>query len=343
MTTARNLVFALVVQCIFVSAWVAVEIALRLVFPKSTPAAIQASADELAYAFNKEYLVSLRPDVSKTYVRLQENGCDEIQWRTNADGFRGAELRRNPGTRIIVYGDSNTQARFSHLEKTYVVRLAEHLTALGIDDVETINAGIIGFGPDQSLLRMQLKASSYQPDIVIFSIFADNDFGDIIRNRLFELDERGDLRETTFQRMPEEPRFAGYFSSLLTVRAILRLARSVRTSDPGARTEDPQLYLRSLQTATEEEFAACAAGSTRRHTVFGDHYDVDLALDPTLESSKTKARLMEAVLQRAHRFAATKGMLFLVVIQPSVIDLTQSNAILGYPFFKGGHVTGPRI
>src|SRR5439155_6628510 len=62
--------------------------------------------------------------------------------------------------------------------------------------IEVINAGVDGFGPDQSLLRFEQEVDVYQPDIVVFHIFADNDFGDIIRNRLFDVDPSGALVKT---------------------------------------------------------------------------------------------------------------------------------------------------
>lgn len=53
-----------------------------------------------------------------------------------------------------------------------------------------------------------------------------------------------------------------------------------------------------------------------------DHYDVDVALDSERDSSKTKIRLMEEVLKEASNVARKKNIKFLVLIQPSVIDLT---------------------
>jgi hypothetical protein len=100
----------------------------------------------------------------------------------------------------MVYGDSNVQARFSSLEDTFSHRLEIGLESRLGTKVDVINAGVIGFGPDQSLLRFIKDADVYRPNVVIFHVFADNDFGDLLRNRLFELAPDGTLVETPHQR-----------------------------------------------------------------------------------------------------------------------------------------------
>src|SRR6185295_4536691 len=65
-------------------------------------------------------------------------------------------------------------------------------TALSAD-VETVNAGVVGYGPDQACLRMEAELSRLRPDLVVVAVLAENDYGDLVRNRLFELGPRGEL------------------------------------------------------------------------------------------------------------------------------------------------------
>ena len=43
---------------------------------------------------------------------------------------------------------------------------------------------------------------------------------------------------------------------------------------------------------------------------------------------------MEAVLKKAYSFAKSKNIDLLVLIQPSVIDLTKNNAVLSYEYLR---------
>ena len=73
---------------------VGTELALRLVFPAKTYA--ESAPADPAYAFNERYLISLKPGVEKQDVRAEENGGDTIDWVTNADAMRGADLADDP-------------------------------------------------------------------------------------------------------------------------------------------------------------------------------------------------------------------------------------------------------
>lgn len=321
----------LVVLAISLALLVAAELTLRVIFPEKIR---NIPENELAYVFNKDYLVSLKPNIEKIYVRSEQNGGDIIHWRTNNDSFRGENLQDNPETRIIVYGDSNIQARFSEEKNTYTARLEQYLNAAGVTDIEVVNAGIIGFGPDQSLIRFRQEADRYNPDLVIFHIFADNDFGDILRNRLFHLDADHNLLETNHGRTSADTLFdrkpRNFVSSLLIVRAAKTLPREIR-SFFGHEKED---RFSLLMNHAEEEFSAYQGVQDGLYYHFFDHYDIDLALDPDMESSRIKAELMEAILRTANNLARSKSIEFLVVIQPSVIDSTIGNAVLDYEFMQ---------
>ena len=131
-------------------ALIIVEVFLRLIFP------IQASSNPAYFAYEHHplYGVALKPNISKQYTRSKINGGELINWKTNSLGFRGSELKKISKNRIIVYGDSNIQARFSNLVNTFPFQL-ENILSKYIKDVEVINAGLIGAGPDQYLLRMK--------------------------------------------------------------------------------------------------------------------------------------------------------------------------------------------
>jgi hypothetical protein len=313
------------------------ELALRILYPeKVLDIAVERQRTEnLAYAFHPEYLVALKPNVRKIFRRSHAYEGDVVHWGTNSNSFRGPELRSRPETRIIVYGDSNIQARFSHLPQTFPYKLQKRLESASGRDVEVINGGIVGTGPDQVFLRFSAEVDRYKPDAVIFHVFADNDFGDIVRNRLFELGSEGALVRTGFKSTVDSE-LEGRAPRLLTVQAALKVLRLVSGggSEPGSsqgRTQEERL--KEGLAVTEKEYAVYKQGKPRSFSHFADHYDFDVALYPDSESAVTKVKLLDGILKAAKATAEKKGVTLVVLIQPSSRDLTQ-NLLLSYADFE---------
>lgn len=323
------------------------EMILRIVFPEKKVNNPNIFAP-LPYQFNENYLISLKPNAKSEFVRSEENGGYITRWKTNNNSFRGAALKDNPRFRVIVYGDSNIQAIFSGITMTFPSQLANYLKRSGMPDVEVINAGVIGSGPDQSLIRFAKEVDEYRPNLVIFHIFADNDFGDIIKNRLFGLDVNGNLIRTDYKitvdkylLASEHRRRKMVISSLLIVRAAKSIVHfltqgnsSEEMTKKNMKRRSKEDLIDSLQKKVDAEYLVYKESKPRQFSHFGDHYDIDIALNPDQESSKTKIRLMEEVLKEANNVARMKGIKFLVLIQPSAIDLTKDNVALSYEYLQ---------
>ena len=273
---------------------------------------------ELACEFHPDYLIKLRANMEKRFVNEKQNNGQEIVWHTNSLGFRGPELRDNPGLRVVVYGDSNVQARFSLLEDTFSVRLETELAEGLKQDVEVINAGVLGFGPDQSFLKLKEEAEKLKPDLVIMHFFADNDYGDVIRNRLFDLGPDGKLVKTTHKRVPDIViANRGFFAKLAITRFIKsKKTKSLQRSFPKV---EPLAVKRAL-----EEFEVFRDGRAREYSHFDDHYDVIDAFMPESRVSAVMVKLVEEIFKGAYSFTDKKGIRFMVLIQPSSRDLTEN-------------------
>ena len=345
MSAKKTLRDTIIILAITFGLLIVSETILRIIFPEKIK--ISNKPKFLAYEFNEDYLISIKPNIEKTFSRSAVNGGDIIHWKTNNDSFRGNDLKENPQIRIIVYGDSSIQTRFSKLENTFVYRLEIYLQENEINDMEVINAGIIGFGPDQSLIRFAKEADIYNPDIVIFHICADNDFGDIIKNRLFELDQLGNLVETGYrktvdQRLKQETDLNDFISSLLIVKAV---RKAVNLLAPNKKQYDAaENIIQKYAYSIEQQYSIYKKSMPRKFSTFGDHYDLDIAIFPDAESSKTKIKLMNAVLKRAKALADSKCIEFLVLIQPSIIDLTENfkfsyKHLQSYPGYRRRNIT----
>jgi hypothetical protein len=212
------------------------------------------------------------------------------------------------------------------------------LTEMQGREVEVINAGTVGYGPDQNLLRFQQEAKGLKPDLVIFHVFADNDFDDIIRNRLFEI--------VNSELVPSgqplvEDSYIDSEPSLRIVRMALRLRRALiqkvigsvdgpiiprdqRGLSPDERSSK---IVVDLLRQRREEYEVYQTGAPRRFSYLSDEYDIDVALKPDSMSARTKVELMESVLEEVWALSRADEIPLMVLIQPSVSDLTSLRPI----------------
>jgi len=82
-------------------------------------------------------------------------------------------------------------------EDTFAERLRHHLDEKG-REVETVNAGVTGYGPDQTLLRFSGEAEWLESDLVVLVLCTHNDLGDLVRNKLIRPEiEADEIEEKT--------------------------------------------------------------------------------------------------------------------------------------------------
>lgn len=316
--------FSIALAALFVT-----ELVLRILYPEKVLeiAKERQKLQNLAFRFHPEYLVALKPNIIKTYKRTSVNGGNVIHWETNSDSFRGPELKPHTGLRVIVYGDSNIQARFSNFDQTFPARLQDYLTSLTRRDVEVVNGGVVGSGPDQVLIRFASEIDKYKPDVVIFHVFADNDFGDIIRNRLFELDAQGELVRTRFRPTVDQELQAST-SRFLVVGAAAKVVRVVTGRREAKCPKAPEAWnIPDFLKHADKEYAVYRDRKPRKYSVFADEYDFDIAAHPDSQSATTKVALLDRILMRAKTIADHRGVSIVVLIQPSTRDLTQLRSI----------------
>jgi hypothetical protein len=95
----------------------------------------------------------------------------------NAAGQRGvAASERGDGreTRLLLLGDSITFGLEVGDRETFAHRLdAEH-------GYEVVNLAVDGYGPDQSLIKLEREGLRYAPDVVLMNVCLENDFADAV-------------------------------------------------------------------------------------------------------------------------------------------------------------------
>jgi hypothetical protein len=87
----------------------------------------------------------------------------------NSDGLRGPEITPVPpgGRRVLFIGDSMLASFEVPYEKTFPALIGAELTRTLGFPVQVINAGVRGYGTDQSFLYFRERGSRYHPDLVV--------------------------------------------------------------------------------------------------------------------------------------------------------------------------------
>lgn len=124
------------------------------------------NAVDRLHAYSEEYGWAPRPGA----CAVERGALTEI----NAAGYRGPLVAARPGPRrrVALVGDSTAFGYGVRDEETYA-RLLERAGG-----VEVVNLGVEGFGPDQSLLRLEREGLPLEPAEVLMSFCVENDFAD---------------------------------------------------------------------------------------------------------------------------------------------------------------------
>ncbi len=288
------------------------EWALRTFYPTRSP----------LYEFDERMLYRLTPGTRKLFIHHPLNGGARVWVRINSEGFRGDELRKDASAvRIAVYGDSFIMGEFSRLPDTFAKQLEQELFSRSGRSVEVINAGVVGYGPDQAYLRMKDELPSLKPRLIVLALFADNDLGDLLRNKRFRLTPEGALMTNPFvlaDTLLTEFRRARW---PLLVKMVLRQLRRFR---PEEQAHTPEAY-RLLREREYNELVVDGDNIVR--SLQEDTYDADVALDPNGPSATYKVRLLQALLAQVGATAREAGVPVVVLVIPSPIDVCDGYSI----------------
>jgi hypothetical protein len=143
----------------------------------------------------------------------------ETQVQFNSLGLRGPEVppRSDDDIRLLFMGDSMVVGMEVEYEKTFAARIAQELSARTGKSIRSINAGVRGYGTDQSLLYFQERGRLLDPDIVVFFHSGNDPRNNRMIHRMrremgkaaFVLDEGGNL-ELIGSPVPDYPVCSAY-------------------------------------------------------------------------------------------------------------------------------------
>lgn len=265
------------------------------------------------------------PNRRSVMTHAPENGGATISHRINADGFRGEELRPI-GTmmRLVVYGDSFIHAFYTPDGDTFVEQLGASLAKRIGKPVEAVNAGVSSYGPDQVALKMEDELGRLRPDLVVVAVFAGNDYGDLMRNKIFRLEADGSLVEN---RWKLDPQVRTRLDLSQRESILKRTIRSLRvaapaTPNPGADVTGTDFLLAEAEREYKSFILDRDDVVTNTHA---DYYSADVSMAPGSASARYKVALMHAVLGRIRDVAARSGVPLAFLFIPHPADVSESN------------------
>ena len=301
---------------------------------------------------HEERIFTLRPSAEVLYLRVAQNGGDRILSRINRAGFRGPDLPSDAlSQRVFVYGDSFIHAPYSREQDSFVHTLGRSLNDSSGRHIAAINAGVSSYGPDQILRRIASDLATNQIDLVVVAIFAGNDYGDLVRNRMSDLSPNGTLQARSWRL---DPAISASLRLSTSSSMLMTLARRA-VSNPGHRDGDLQMAARPfelMQSWLEEAQVDFRRSILERDVVvdniYVDHYDADVALLPSSPSADHKRRLMHAVLEAIVSTTRARHLPIAFIVIPHPIDVcidydSAQVDLQRYPEYRRANLTEPIV
>ena len=285
------------------------------------------------YQYDDRLIFKLIPNRSSTMTRTAVNGGVTVTHHIDSAGFRGPELlTTGHALRVAVYGDSFIHAYYTPDKETYVVQLGRMLQQrLGVP-VEAVNAGVSSYGPDQESLKMEEELPWLHPALAVVAIYAGNDYGDLMRNKMFRLGADGSLVANAWKLDPK----VHMLLDLGQRESILK--RAVRSIFQGydKRQAKDAADLNFLLPESVREYRNFVVDRNDVVTnIYIDYYSANIDLTPSSESSRYEVALMRAVMRRIRDVAAKNNVPLAFLFIPHPADVARD--------YDGWHVDHKRF
>ena len=108
--------------------------------------------------------------------RIERNAV-VTEFTTNSMGLRADELGEKRRPRILAFGDSFTWGWGVGQGEEWISVVGREIAKKTLDDVDTVNCGVNGYGTANALALLERIAPELEPDLVLLGFFA-NDFTD---------------------------------------------------------------------------------------------------------------------------------------------------------------------
>lgn len=284
------------------------------------------------FTYDEELIFKLKPGATRIFKHTPENGGSDVEYHINERGFRGPELLLEEyRPRVVIYGDSFIHAEFTPLQETFAFQLQKQLAVNAQPGPEVINAGVAGYGPDQIALKMERELGWLKPKLAIVSLFSGNDFGDLLRNKLYKLDENGFLQKNKITIGAGQLNRMRISENEPILRKVFRDARKRLLQEKPSQAFN-RLNMVDLSLAIHlEEYESYIVRKDNTVGAFAvDPYSSDIAVLPESPSALYKIQLMSRIVERIKTIAAAHNTPIIIMIVPHPMDLLDGDHDSGW-------------
>jgi hypothetical protein len=163
----------------------------------------------------------------------------------------------------------------------------------------------------------------------VVAVFAGNDFGDLLRDKLYRLDTNGQIERNMpilGEALREDFLASAGLSRIQIVRAVQVAYRQWR-SPQTAHTLEPTASAGSASVLLPHRIAEYNSyvldGDNVVRNLLADEYDADVSLEPESASARYRVLLMDRVVNRIHDIVVRHGAHLLLLIIPESCDVTE--------------------
>jgi len=189
----------------------------------------------------------------------------------------------------------------------------------------------VGYGPDQELRRMEQDLPALKPSLVIVAIYAGNDYGDLLRDKLYRLSSDGSLQDNRSVFLDDAlTSYMRRSRSEPILRKIVRAARFQLFGSPDSAFDTGREARRArvdadLKQGIDEYRQYVIEGDNAVHDLQMDPYSADVSLTPTSESARYKTAMMEQIIRRMGMTAAKNNAALVFLLIPAAIDVADEH------------------
>src|SRR5208337_1600453 len=326
----------LLLGCSIVLSLSAAELLLRQYFP----------IENTMLRLDPRYLHRFKPN-SRQISRLSPaNGEKKLLIEINSEGRRGDPVSMSR-PRVLVYGDSFIASMYSPIKETFVWQLEQKLKGTLEPAPQVVNCGVHGYGPDQESLVLEDEIDRLKPQLVIVAIYSGNDFGDLLRDKIYKLDDQMQLMDNQFTIDSSLVRYfatADHKPRLYTYRLLWNAWRQMTQHQDPPKVPTSEEYMEKALLDSREEYEDYIIKRDNSvRNLLEDHYDADVSLTPKSDSSRYKRILMDRVIEKMQRITAARSVPLMLVIIPAAIDVVDDYTVAAdtskYPEYRRSELT----
>lgn len=259
---------------------------------------------------------------------LRPNVKTEFGFDTNQHGMRdyARYTKRKPEGvyRIICLGDSMTFS-ITGLEDAWP-KVMERSFATGARNIEVINAGVSGYGPDEEYFYLKDYLLDFEPDLVILGFFVGNDISDsyqhpantAVDGTLIHIE---DARKLTASQISWEKRKREFLNRFHVARLVINRDYSTLFTALGQRNINLRKYMNRADSRCLNDL------------------DIRAHSSPATFSPVFKIAWANALdwIDKMNRLAAARGVQFAVAVIPVVEQFDTPEVIAAKNRMRSGY------